>query len=152
MARRKTDPQITGMAGEFLAAGKLFKRKYQVSVTLGNAKAIDLFVLNPETDRTFKVQVKTQRGKNNFPIRKEHIRSDYVYIFVRLNSFEAEEEFFIVSGRELLNDIGGFYGSSYVDPAKPSSMPAINYGPLTPYKDKWSIFDEQLQGDTEQAN
>ncbi len=142
MAQKRTDHQITGMAGEFLTAGKLFKRKYQVSVTFGNAKAIDLFVLNPETDRTFSVQVKTQRRKNNFPMRKEDIHPDCLYIFVRLNSFEDEEEFFIVPGRELLNDIDKFYGSSYLDPDKPSSMPAINYGPLTPYKDKWGIFDE----------
>jgi hypothetical protein len=28
------DYQTTGMAGEFLTAGKLFKRGYQVSITL----------------------------------------------------------------------------------------------------------------------
>lgn len=42
--RPRVDHQVVGAAGEFLAAGKLFKRGYQVSVTYGNAKAIDLFV------------------------------------------------------------------------------------------------------------
>ena len=43
------ETQITSMAGEFLTVGKLFKRGYQVSVTLGNAKAIDIFTFNPKT-------------------------------------------------------------------------------------------------------
>jgi hypothetical protein len=50
--RPRVDGQITGMAGEFLVAGKLFKRRMQVSVTMGNAKAIDLFVHNPRNDQT----------------------------------------------------------------------------------------------------
>ncbi len=62
----RMDSQISGMAGEFLVAGKLFKRGFQVSVTMGNAKAIDLFVYNPKTTRTFNVQVKTLRYKNCF--------------------------------------------------------------------------------------
>jgi mRNA-degrading endonuclease RelE of RelBE toxin-antitoxin system len=26
-------------------------------------------------------------------------------------------------------------------PNNPSNMPAINYGPLAPYKDNWQVFD-----------
>ena len=56
----------TGMAGEFLTVGKLFKRGYQASVTLGSAKAVDVFVYNPETDKSFNVQVKTSQAKELF--------------------------------------------------------------------------------------
>jgi len=38
--------------------------------------------------------------------------------------------------------LGKFFGASYRDPSKPSNMPAINYGPLAPYRDNWQIFDE----------
>ena len=81
---KRPDSQITGMAGEFLTAGKLFKRGYQVSVTLGNAKAIDLFVYNPETDKTFNVQVKTLRKKNCFLIHWDDIHDDHIYVFIFL--------------------------------------------------------------------
>jgi len=139
--RLRTDGQITGMAGEFLVAGKLFKRKLLVSVTMGNAKAIDLFVHNPKTNKTFAVQVKTLRGKNCFPIRKEKIIPNYTYVFVILNHDEQDEEYFIIPGKMILKDINLFFGTSYRK-EKPSIFPAINYGPLKPFRDNWSLFEK----------
>ncbi len=141
MSRQRMETQITAMAGEFLTVGKLFKRGYQASVTLGNAKAIDIFIFNPKTKKKFSVQVKTQRRKNCFPMKKESIDSDHIYIFVRLNTFEDIEEFFIVPGKEIISDIDKFFGSSYKDPHKTSKMPAINYGPLDSYRNNWAVFD-----------
>lgn len=138
----KEDTQLTCMAGEFLVVSKLFKRRYQASVTFGNAKDIDVLVYNPKTRKTFAVQVKTLRRRNCFPIDRKAITDDHVYIFVFLNEeFEDPEEFFIVPGAEIRADIDKFFGSSYRNPDKPSSVPAINYGSLSPYKDNWSLFD-----------
>jgi len=139
----KRDPQMTAMAGEFLTAGKLFKMGYQVSITFGNAKTIDLFVFNPSTNRTFNVQVKTQRQKNCFPMKKDNIVRDHIYVFCRLNEVDKNEEFFIVPGNDLLEDINKFFGASYIRPEGPSSMPAVNYGPLKPYSDNWAVFDQR---------
>jgi len=69
--KSRADGQLSGMAGQFLTVGKLFKRGYQASVTLGNAKAVDILVYNPGIDKSFNVQVKTLRKKNCFPMRKE---------------------------------------------------------------------------------
>ncbi len=128
------------MAGEFLVAGKLFKRRMQVSVTLGNAKAIDLFAHNPQTGRTFNVQVKTLRQKNCFPMSRERVLEDHVYVFVILNKDDQQEDFFVVPGKDMLNDINHFFGTSYTR-EKPSTFPAVNYGPLKEYKDNWDIFE-----------
>ena len=136
---KKRDTQLTGMAGEFLVVGKLFKRGYQASITFGNAKAIDVFVFNPKNNKTYNVQVKTLRKKNCFLLKIEHITKDHIYIFVFLNEFNENEEFFILTGREILEKPNKFFGSSYK--GKPSRMPAINYGPLKGYKDRWSVFD-----------
>jgi len=38
----------THLAGEFFVAAELFKRNYQVSLTLGNAKEVDLIVRSPK--------------------------------------------------------------------------------------------------------
>lgn len=138
----RADGHLSGMAGEFLTLGKLFKRGYQASFTLGNAKAVDLFVYNAKTDKQFCVQVKTLRQRNCFPMKKESIKQDHVYVFVFLNEWVKPEEFFIIGGREILENIDHFFGASYRDLCKPSNMPAINYGPLAPYKDNWQIFDE----------
>jgi hypothetical protein len=137
----KEDSQLTCMAGEFLVVSKLFKRRYQASVTLGNAKAIDVLAYNPATGKNFAVQVKTLRRRNCFPIDRKAIKADHVYIFVFLNAFEDTEEFFIVPGAEILADIDRFFGSSFRNPDKPSPVPAINYGPLSPYKNNWGLFD-----------
>ena len=78
MTKKSCDGQLSIMAGEFLTVGKLFKRGYQASVTFGNAKAIDVFVYNPETNKSFNVQVKTLWQKNCFPIKKESINPDHI--------------------------------------------------------------------------
>jgi hypothetical protein len=141
MGKPRADGQLSGMAGEFLTVGKLFKRGYQASVTLGNAKAVDVLVYNPTTNKSFNVQVKTLRQKNCFPVRKESIVRDHIYVFIILNSWGQEEYFYIVPGHEILDDIDRFFGASYRDPEKPSNMPAINYGPLAKYRDNWQVFD-----------
>lgn len=137
--RARVDGQLTGMAGEFLVAGKLFKRRMQVSVTMGNAKAIDLFAHNPRTDRTFNVQVKTLRQKNCFPMRRENVKASHIYVFVILNGDDQNEQFFIVPGRIILKDINHFFGTSYTK-EKPSTFPAVNYGPLKEFEENWEVF------------
>ena len=139
--RPRVDGQLTAMAGEFLVAGKLFKRRMQVSVTMGNAKAIDLFVHNPRTDRTFTVQVKTLRQKNCFPMRRENVKASYIYVFVILNRDDQAEQFFVVPGRTILKDINHFFGTSYTR-EKPSTFPAVNYGPLKEFEENWGVFEE----------
>jgi hypothetical protein len=129
------------MAGEFLTAGKLFKRGYQTGVTLGNAKAIDLIAHNPKTGRTLIVQVKTLRHKNCFDLRKDEVKPEHIFVFVFLHDFVDSEEFFILGGQTLLSDVNHFWGTSYAR-AKPCSHPGINYGPLRQYKDNWDIFDQ----------
>ncbi len=136
----RIDSQVTSMAGEFLAIGKLFKRGLQASLTLGNAKSIDIFAFNPKSQTNFNIQVKSLRKKNCFLIRKEAIVPEHVYIFIVLNNPEEDEDFYIVKGSEILSDINKFFGSSYKREI-PSSMPAINHGPLKEYKDNWTLFD-----------
>jgi hypothetical protein len=142
MKNLSKDQQLTGMAGEFLTVGKLFKLGCQASVTFGNAKAIDVLAYNPINDKSYNVQVKTLRHKNCFLMKKENLKNDHIYIFIILHDFEQPEEYFIISGHEILQDIDKFFGASYRNPDKLSNMPAINYGPLTPYKDNWQIFDK----------
>jgi hypothetical protein len=131
------DHQMIGAAGEFLTAGKLFKLGLQVGITYGNAKAIDLLVMNPATGRKWAVQVKTQYKKNCFPAKVERVSRVDIFVFVRLNAPSEQEEFFVVPGSAILDAPQHFFGSSF---EKAGSVPAINYGPLVEYKDKWGVF------------
>jgi hypothetical protein len=129
------------MAGEFLTLGKLFKRGLQASVTFGNAKAVDVLVYNPDTDKNYSVQVKTVREKNCFPIKKSDIHRDHIYVFVILGKFTAEEQFYIIKGGDILDDVDTFFGGSYRN-GKVSNVPTVNYGPLKKYQDNWMLFDK----------
>jgi len=133
------DSQISAMAGEFLAAGKLFKLGLQASITLGNAKYIDIMVYNEKINKHYNVQVKTLRKRNCFPIKRERIIDDDIYIFMVLNEKGVEEEYYIIKGNTILEDIDHFFGSSYKN-NKVSRVPAINYGAVKKYKDNWDLF------------
>lgn len=146
-SNKSTERQLTGMAGEFLVAGKLFKLGYQVSITLGNAKSIDLYVSFGDSDsRPLCVQVKTLRKPNCFLIRQEDIKEDHIYVFVMLWDISKQEDYYIITGKEIMQNRDHFFGGSYWH-EKPSNMPAINLGPLKDggYKDRWDIFEEMLK-------
>jgi hypothetical protein len=146
VSRTRPDGQLISAAGEFLTAGKLFKLGYQVGVTYGNAKAVDLLVLNPRTGRKWAVQVKTQHKKNCFPAQPERLNREDICVFVRLNGSGDQEEFFVVPCSVLLDDRKHFFGRSL---ETSPSFAAINYGPLLEYKDNWRAFEEELTSNSE---
>lgn len=136
---KKVNGQITGMAGEFLTVGKLFKLGLQASVTLGNAKSVDILAYNLDTKRNFTIQVKTCRRKYCFPMKKENVNEYDIYVFVFLNEMKEKENFYIIPGKDLLNNIHKFWGASYKQGTE-SPIPGINYGPLKEYEDNWGLF------------
>ena len=140
MNMERIDSQMSGMSGEFLTVGKLFKRGIQASLTLGNARSIDIFALNPRNGKNFNIQVKSLRKRNCFLIKREAIDPEHIYVFIILNKPEENEDYYIVKGSEILSDLNKFFGSCYSG-ENVSSMPAINYGPLREYKDNWQIFE-----------
>ena len=128
------DNQITCGAGEFLAVGKLFKKGLQVTFTVGNAKSIDIFAHNPTNEKTYTVQVKTEKkSKKDFFLKEEDIKDNHIYIFVALNDFENNEDYFIIKGSEMRKDVKKFFG-----PKKS----AVRHSSLNDYKDNWKVFDQ----------
>jgi hypothetical protein len=107
----RVDGNMTGLAGELFVAAELLKRGIQTSITFGNAKQIDLFAHNPHTGENFTIQVKALRAKNYFPIRE--IRPEHIYVFVVLNQPGKAVQYFIVSGKRLLDEPERF---AYEDP------------------------------------
>ncbi|MCL1931511.1 MAG: hypothetical protein FWF55_06815 [Treponema sp.] len=138
------DNQITGMAGEFLAMGKLSKKRLQVTFTVGNAKSIDIFAHNPNTEKTYTVQVKTSRKKNNFrDVKIKDIKNVDVFIFIILNDddFDKNEDYFIVKSSEIQKDMQKFFGTTFNN-KNPPEKGTVNYRALEEYKNKWKVFDQ----------
>ena len=99
------DKNTSHLAGEFLVAGELSRRGYPVSITMGNAKSID--ILADSEKGVIKIDAKAGRAKGNWPINGDLINKNMYYIFVYLQTFNEIEnnkapEFFIVSGGEIL--------------------------------------------------
>jgi hypothetical protein len=95
----------THLAGEFLVAGELSRRGYPVSITMGNAKSVDIYA---ESSRgVIKVDAKAGRAKGNWPMAADAVRKDVCYVFVHLRTDKQikeniPSEYFIVWGREIL--------------------------------------------------
>lgn len=119
MERKKTPrPQsnYSHLAGEYFVAAELYKRGYSVAMTLGNAKAIDLFA--EKGLRTVNVQVKAISFRKNvgWPMLKAKIFDRIVYVMVCLNDEHTPPTFFVARGDEIRDKIneydskGGYRG------------------------------------------
>ena len=102
------------LAGEFFVLGELALRRLDGTLTLGHTKEIDILVLNRETARTFKVEVKTstkpRRTSSIFGAAYEWMMDerhgrleapDLVYAFVRLGREPEERTFFLVPSSDV---------------------------------------------------
>ena len=136
MAKKKIDRQITGMSGEYFVAAELLKRNYQVAMTIGNAKAIDLYATDEETGKAYQIQVKTLRKKPNcFTLHTEKIREDAIYFFVYLNEENENIDYHILRGSELLKDKKHFYGASL---GRKDKRETVNHGPIKEHINCWN--------------
>lgn len=124
------------MAGEFFVAAELLKRGLQTSITFGNAKAIDLFTLNPRTGTCFTVQVKALRSKNYFPIKPDRVAREHIYVFVLLNKPGEAVRYFIVPGSVLVTEAHRF-GKDFQHRTFPGIHPKV----LKDFEDNWQVFD-----------
>lgn len=95
------------LAGEFLVAGELSRRGYPVSITIGNAKSVDIYAEAEQT--VIKIDAKASRLKTSWPIFEKAVRNDIFYIFVNLRTVKEVDkklapEYFIVKGEEILSN------------------------------------------------
>lgn len=99
------EKQQTGIACEYYVAGELSRLGYNVSLTFGNTKSIDLLV--EKDDSTLAIQVKgIQRTKSicwNFD--KTKIKTNILYVLVNLHADNIDEkpEFFVLTSQEMLD-------------------------------------------------
>lgn len=105
----------THLAGEYFVAAELYRRGYSVAMTLGNAKAIDLFA-EYET-RTVNIQVKAIRDKRSigWPLMRDAVKDGIIYVFVCLNGIDANPKYFICSSQETREKVKQYRTRGIVD-------------------------------------
>lgn len=100
------EKQQTGIACEYYVAGELSRLGYNVSLTFGNTKSIDLLV--EKDDATLAIQVKgIQRTKSicwNFD--KTKVKPNILYVLVNLHADKIDEkpEFYVLTSREMIDN------------------------------------------------
>lgn len=81
---------LSGVAGEYFVAGELSRRGFIESITLRNARGIDILATRPESTVTIGIQVKTnQYSRRHWPLNQKiegFARPDLYFVFVNLNS------------------------------------------------------------------
>lgn len=110
-----SDRNSTHLAGEYFVAAELYRRGFSVAMTLGNAKAIDLFA--ERSACTVNVQVKAIRDKKSigWPIMKERILDGIIYVFVCLNPAGTAPDFFICTSEEARTNTAQYATRGIVD-------------------------------------
>ena len=107
MARIRSD--LLSLAGEYRVCSELNKRGLFATVTYGNRKSVDVYVIQDAPRRAIRVEVKTsQRGRFVTRITQkclEHSADapDYWVLFLLRprTGGEFEERFFVLSHREI---------------------------------------------------
>jgi hypothetical protein len=127
----KPDRNCTHLAGEYFVAAELYKRGFSVAITIGNAKAIDLFA--EKNGKTVSIQVKAISSKKSvcWPIKLESVLDSIIFIFVCLNGVDDTPTYFILDAQETRSFI------------KRYKMDVIDYTPLkrSTHEGKWEKLE-----------
>ncbi len=85
MAKSQDERQFTQMAGEFGVVSELFRRHIQATITYGNSKRADVFVIASDGDRAAKIEVKSSVEKGWIvDDRALDAKNHVVWVFVYL--------------------------------------------------------------------
>lgn len=111
----KPDRNSSHLAGEYFVAAELYKRGYSVAITLGNAKAIDLFA--ERGTKTVNIQVKAIRSKKNvgWPIMRDQIKPGILYVLVSLNDEGVPPAYFILTSKEASEKVKQYSTRGIID-------------------------------------
>jgi len=112
----KIPPSGTGLSGEYFVAAELYRRGWLIGLTMGNAKAVDLFA--EKDDLVIQVQVKAIYKKKNvgWPIMKDKIKKNCMYIFVNLNAdFMGMPDYYIATAEEAIEKVKQYKTRGIID-------------------------------------
>jgi hypothetical protein len=131
----RPDPNTSHLAGEYFVAAELSKRGWAVAMTIGNAKAIDLFV--EKGRRTANIQVKciSLRKHVGWPMTKSKVWSNVLYVFVCLNDLSKQPSFFIATPSEVRPRVKQY-----------RTRGILNYGSVNSdqFRDRWDKIEAAI--------
>lgn len=91
---------LSGVAGEYFVAAALSRRGYIATLTLRNARGIDIIVADPHSTRSVGIQVKTSQSPGaawlaSKKVEEATLAKNLFFVFVNLNGLELPS-FYVV--------------------------------------------------------
>ncbi len=132
--KRAGKKPCTHLAGEFFVAAELSRRGYNVALTLGNAKKVDLIVEND--GKTIPIQVKAlaARKKVGWPLKvDQHYDEKLVFVLVILGAPGTLPEYFILSGESVEQ-----FRKDY------KTRAILDISVVKGFKDYWTLIEERI--------
>jgi hypothetical protein len=127
----------THIAGEMFVAAELAKRGLSVSLTMGNAKAVDLFA--EYKGQAICIQVKAIARRKNvgwpLPFEKAKIIDDVMYVCVILNEIGKPPTYYVLPPEEVRKR-GKWYATRAI-----LDLSTVRG---TEFEDAWYLIDEAL--------
>lgn len=129
------DRNSTHLAGEYFVAAELYRRGYSVAMTLGNAKAIDLFAEHEA--QTVNVQVKAIRDKKSvgWPMMQDKVMDGVMYVFVCLNGTSEPPDYYVCTASEARSLVKQYRTRGIVDLSRIRRTDSL---------DRWDKIDQAL--------
>lgn len=136
----KLEKSQTGIAGEFYVAGELSRLGYNVTVTFGNTKSIDLLI--QKENKIFAVQVKSIQTTKSicWNVDKTKVKPEHYFVLVNLHVDipDNKPEFFILSG----NEVNTLFQDTKKAGEKRAYLDYNKVKGLRLYNNRWSIFGQ----------
>jgi hypothetical protein len=135
MSERKCNSHL---AGEFFVCAELAKRGLNVSLTMGNAKAVDIYA--EHDGRAVSIQVKAIAHRRNvgwpLPIDRTKILDGVVFVLVICNDPDEAPTYYVVPPEEV-RKLGRWYKSrAILEVRKVKDGPWLN---------AWHLIEERME-------
>ena len=144
--KKNIEKHLIGLTGEYFVAGMMSLKGWVASLTLKNYPSVDIFGLDPETEKTINIQVKTTKNVKSYQIgvmRSQRTEIDniitcpFVFVYIDKNN---NVDYYILSRNQLIDLIlttdDEYYNRPRKEPLKDYPI-AINLKDMVEYKDKW---------------
>ncbi len=128
----------TGMAAEFYVLSMLHRLGITANLTLGNQKAVDIYVIRASGD-VVTIDVKGIKGKTSWPIKDQYASRSHYYVFVsfvgKIDDPSVLPEVYIVPSTSIRNlkAVNEKSGREFIQlrRLRPKSKR---------YRDNWNVF------------
>lgn len=139
--KRKVDRNCSHLSGEYFAAAELSRRGFNVAMTVGNAKKVD--IIAECNQKTLPIQVKAIAHKRNvgWPINLNHkYQNDLIFIFVVLGDVEMMPEYYLLTGGQVQKLRKNYRTRSI-----------LNRCDVQAFRDNWGLIDQKLKAGLKSA-